>query len=339
METPSPIIMEKPFMDNSKLKTQNIFDIITNKNNSYKIIFNNFSNFIQIKTNFEKDLAKKEFIKNYFLEDLKSNKYFSIFDSVDEIYDQIILDLNNSGKKIIEEENNTIAVIIPVNNIKIKQIEFTLAEKIKTDKDLIQDLFVELNNLKQKFDKLENENIDIRNENKNMRNEINELKEENKKLNEKINSFINSKNNTLDNFNQNDLLNKSSILKSNIDGVNKISNWIKAKIKKNSISFNLVFNMKENGDKGTDFHKYCDNKGATLILVKSKRNNIFGGFTPLDWGKDKEPRPKDYSNQTFIFSLNRNKVFDIRNINGFAIRRLNKEGQFLVIVNLKLEKI
>ena len=32
-----------------------------------------------------------------------------------------------------------------------------------------------------------------------------------------------------------------------------------------------------------DFHKYCDNQGPNLILVKTKKNKIFGGFTPLSW--------------------------------------------------------
>ena len=50
--------------------------------------------------------------------------------------------------------------------------------------------------------------------------------------------------------------------------------------------------MSENGYKGSDFHKYCDIEEPTLILIKSKCNNIFGGFTPLSWGKETYPIDK-----------------------------------------------
>ena len=41
--------------------------------------------------------------------------------------------------------------------------------------------------------------------------------------------------------------------------------------------------MSENGSKSEDFHKYCDNKGPTLTLIKTTKNRIFGGFSPLSW--------------------------------------------------------
>ena len=41
--------------------------------------------------------------------------------------------------------------------------------------------------------------------------------------------------------------------------------------------------MSINGRTSKDFHKYCDNKGPTLTIVKTTKNKIFGGFTPLNW--------------------------------------------------------
>ena len=61
--------------------------------------------------------------------------------------------------------------------------------------------------------------------------------------------------------------------------------------------------MSEKGTKSENFHKYCDNKGATLVLVKTTKNKIFGGFTPLNW-EGSGGSKNDESNQTFIFSLN-----------------------------------
>ena len=77
---------------------------------------------------------------------MKSNKFLTIFDSIDEIYEQIIYELKKDSKKIIIQENNKINIIIPVEHLKIKEIKFILTENIKTGKELIQDLFVEINN-------------------------------------------------------------------------------------------------------------------------------------------------------------------------------------------------
>jgi len=82
---------------------------------------------------------------------LKSNKFLAIFDSIDEIYEQIIYEFKKDSKKIIIQENNKINIIIPVEHLKIKEIKFILTENNKTDKELIQDLFVEINNWKMKI--------------------------------------------------------------------------------------------------------------------------------------------------------------------------------------------
>ena len=58
-----------------------------------------------------------------------------------------------------------------------------------------------------------------------------------------------------------------------------------------------------------DFHKYCDNKGPTLTIVKTTKNKMFGGFTPLNW--DDSGVKYDKNNQTFIFSLNLMKKYDM----------------------------
>ena len=68
--------------------------------------------------------------------------------------------------------------------------------------------------------------------------------------------------------------------------------------------------MSENCSNSNDFHKYCDDKGPTLTIVKTTKNKIFGGFTPLNWN-NKWGGIKDEFNQTFIFSLNLMKKYDM----------------------------
>ena len=70
------------------------------------------------------------------------------------------------------------------------------------------------------------------------------------------------------------------------------------------------FEMSTNGSSSKDFHKYCDNKGPTLTLIKTTKNKIFGGFTPLNWESDGADKIDD-NNETFIFSLNLMKKYDM----------------------------
>ena len=74
----------------------------------------------------------------------------------------------------------------------------------------------------------------------------------------------------------------SQIINENNNKQNSIINWIKEKINKNNIRFEKIFIMSKNGNSSKDFHNYCDNKGPTLIIVKTTKNKIFGGFTPLN---------------------------------------------------------
>ena len=118
--------------------------------------------------------------------------------------------------------------------------------------------------------------------------------------------------------NYNNFFKSSSIIKDDEDNINLIKTWILETIKKVEIKFELIFKMSENGTKSEDFHKYCDNKGPTLILVKTTNNKIFGGFTPLNWNIKKGDE-KDLNNYSFIFSLNLKKKFDMIKKDGPAI--------------------
>ena len=79
----------------------------------------------------------------------------------------------------------------------------------------------------------------------------------------KINSLNNYKNEIYKPFES------SSIIKNDIYKLNKIIGWIKEKTNKEVINFESIFKMKENGYDSKDFHKYCNDKEPTLILVKT----------------------------------------------------------------------
>jgi hypothetical protein len=65
----------------------------------------------------------------------------------------------------------------------------------------------------------------------------------------------------------------------------------------------LLYRATEDGFAAADFHRKCDNKGATLTIIKSKDHpNVFGGFTAVSW---ESPIKGHYKPDptAFIFSL------------------------------------
>jgi len=126
-------------------------------------------------------------------------------------------------------------------------------------------------------------------------------------------------------FNSEIGLKLSLIINNDINNTKLILDWIKETINKDEIKFELIFRMSENGTNSEDFHKYCDNKGPTLTLVKTTKNKLFGGFTPLNWKKN-GGNVDDLNNQTFIFSLNLKKKYNMLKRNGRGIYCSNTNG-------------
>ena len=47
----------------------------------------------------------------------------------------------------------------------------------------------------------------------------------------------------------------------------------------------LIFRASEHGYSAESFHDYCDDKGPTLVIIKSSGGWIFGGYTTQSWSK------------------------------------------------------
>ena len=64
--------------------------------------------------------------------------------------------------------------------------------------------------------------------------------------------------------------------------------------------FTLIYRGTRDTFKAARFHELCDNKGATVSIIKSKDGKVFGGFTASPWtsvrGYKKDER-------AFLFSL------------------------------------
>ena len=73
-------------------------------------------------------------------------------------------------------------------------------------------------------------------------------------------------------------LESSNILKKEAAYVHQLKKWLGEKCK-----WNLCYRASRDGWKGTDFHKHCDHKGPTVVLIRAN-DCIFGGYTDKDWG-------------------------------------------------------
>ena len=124
---------------------------------------------------------------------------------------------------------------------------------------------------------------------------------------------------------------KSGIIQ-NISELDFISNRIhKSKYK---ININLIYKASINGDKSSIFHDKCNKAQTTLILIQTKNNQKFGGFTKRTWrGNNIEKTDND----AFIFSLDKNKIYNINKgknaIGCFAEYIISFSGAFSIYDN------
>ena len=63
----------------------------------------------------------------------------------------------------------------------------------------------------------------------------------------------------------------------------------------------MIYRGSEDGFTAVVFHSKCDQKGPTLIIIKSEFGKIFGGFTDIDWTS--KNGSKSGNGNSFVFSL------------------------------------
>ena len=196
-------------------------------------------------------------------------------------------DKYKSLNKNIEEQNKEI------NNLKIE---------IKARDEKIKEQNKEINNLKI-------ENKDTKDKIKDQNKEINILHNENKLFDKKIDE-------------QNKkiiyIISKSIILKPN--RVKLILSEIEKRMNKEISGLNKLYQATIDGADPVNFHKKCDNIPNTLVLIKSKGQRTFGGFTKISWKSEKFGKhKKDRENTTFIFSLDNKKIYNLQDIDYPAV--------------------
>ena len=281
----------------------------------------NLNNSIEITANQTTDIIHRSFSSKYSFEEIRKNKYFLQFDTLEEILDELKERINNN-KIIIKENEENLIINIPLPSSKNKEIIFELKPIIKTKNDrfneltdLIMKLNTEVNNVKNENMQLKKEINEVKVKEAQLINENTQLKKDIIELKEKLN-ILWKENKMIDNLD-------SKIIKGNKNYNEALKNWINPSRK---IKAELLYRLSENGDKFSTFHELCDDKGPTLTLFHANDENIVGIYTPLSWDSSSSSYWKN-DMDTFIFNLNKNQKYK-KLKNDYSIWCYNRDGPY-----------
>ena len=334
MEDVAPTAMRTP--ENENLNNNNDNFSAQNKNDipefikktDFKKVFQNKTYIISIYLTTDKKylyIHANEENDNFYYFELKRtfdelfifDKVFKICDNMEEAYSSMVIIFNNDKYYIKEINENKLFINISVLNLdgSYREKILELSKKLKNKDNLTENLY-------QKYLELKIDNIKLENELKNVKNE-NEKNEENfRKYKNEVMQEINELKNRIKNLESKSESFKSKIIKKKedfdfvVERLKKVNfkeniNHIQDENEKINIEFNLLYRATRDGDESRIFHLKCDNYKNTLVIVKTKKGIIFGGFTCETWngnGIDKKDK------NAFCFSLDKKKIYN--SING-----------------------
>ncbi|CAB4403721.1 unnamed protein product [Rhizophagus irregularis] len=114
----------------------------------------------------------------------------------------------------------------------------------------------------------------------------------------------------------------SKIIK--LDHIYQISHWIDKKQENYSrvpqYEFKLLLNGNRDGFDVKTFKERCYNKGATIVAIKLKGNNVIGGYNPISWNGSGRYLS---TNDSFIFSFNQSTL----NSSTVILSRVKNKGK------------
>ena len=287
------------------------FNINSDKNHIFILNIENLITTIEFTTYYKDNYIQHNYEKKFNLDELKKNIYLGLCETIDEMYEQIIILFEKNQTHIIEDTNQ-ISIIIPVEHIKIKEIVFVVNEKSKNDSEKIDELYniistlnIEILNLKEENKKIKEENISLKEKMQEFLLYIPDLKEIKAIL--ETEKIIN-----LD----------SKIIEDNINYNKTLKNWINPNKK---IKSELLYRMSRDGIEYSTFHKLCDNKGPTIILVKLIDGDILGIYTPINWDINGSWKS---DTDMFAFSLTENNKSNKNYDNNYGILCKSNFGPF-----------
>ena len=75
------------------------------------------------------------------------------------------------------------------------------------------------------------------------------------------------------------------------------------------VGYKLIYRASEHGGRAEDFHERCDDFEGTLIIIKTKEENMFGGYTKISWDPEEGEGEEKRDENAFVFSINLEKIY------------------------------
>ena len=308
MECPEPIQLSTP---NLKLKKSKKFNSKDEKGNNHQIEMGLADNSIIFKAEINNGIISKKYSGIYSFDKLKHNNIFIFQENIDEIYEQLEIYINTE-ESIFKTNDNNITISIFTKIKKSPEINFELKQEFIDNNTIINILMEKFKNLE-----AENKNLKIKIENleNNYNKSINEQKSENQVLKREIEDLKNDLNSIKEYVNKKKEKKRQKEMNKFPDSLivkqeesKMICDWINPN---RNIKAKLLYRVTRDGDGPENFHKYCDNKGPTIMFAKISNGFRFGGFSGISWTSEKNKWVKD--KDAFLFSLNNNLKFNNNN--------------------------
>ena len=269
-------------------------------NENILLLISNNENFMKFETKIPNDFPKKKYELIITLEQLQEmNTYFKMFNDLNEIQNCLINEYK-SGRISFKVDEIEIKLII-LNMILNSEIEINIP-RIEFIPD-IKDIYNIIINMDKKIKNLETENKNLKMQIEENRTKINFLENYLNIYNIRPN-YSSISFSPLSNNNNNFFLG-SNIIKGN--DIDILINFLPKKPKKITILFNSLIH----GDKIQNFHNNVSNKSPTYIIIKTKKDRIFGGYTTHVWNENNCGIYND--DNAFVFSLDNKKKYKIKN--------------------------
>ena len=115
---------------------------------------------------------------------------------------------------------------------------------------------------------------------------------------------------------------------------NKLREWL------GNNKWILLYRASEHGYTAKSFHEYCDDKGPTLVIIKSRKGWIFGGYTTQSWNPTIQkkfifPFPSD-TNAPICKDDDKAFIFTLKNPHGVEPTRYMKRKRSKNAINCNL---
>ena len=148
-------------------------------------------------------IFKDKFKKDYTMSQIQENKYFKLFETPGEILEELNEKIESKAPILTEAGNNSMNLIIFLQNSKFRQVEFKLIKENNDFANNSEDFKSIIEKLYDLYDELKRENKEIKSQNEKLQKRLDEI--ENKSLisHLKKNNFhwINNEVNIVDNSN------------------------------------------------------------------------------------------------------------------------------------------